>query len=125
LLSARAIALQSSCWVRPKESALLALKTLLGGLERGLVGTLTSIGDALSFEFSNRIFLAVHYQPCDRPHLSKKHFLWFWTHADTPIRRYLFATSNAKVSEKFTNPIKRTLSMVFQQNLLYDATPVS
>jgi hypothetical protein len=37
-------------------------------------------------------------KPCDTPHLSKKHFLWFWTHADTPIRRYLFATPKDHVS---------------------------
>jgi hypothetical protein len=59
---------------------------------------------------TSRSFLTVHYQPCDTPHLSKKHFLWFWTHADTPIRRYLFATPNDHVSYQSLTGLRRAPS---------------
>jgi hypothetical protein len=49
-------------------------------------------GDLAGVATDAEVYLGVHYRVAPGPHLSKKHFLSFRTHADTPIRRYPFAT---------------------------------
>ena len=42
-------------------------------------------GDLAGVATNAEVYLGVHYRVAPGPHLSKKHFLSFRTHADTPI----------------------------------------